>query len=78
MPTVLRHGPYRFVFFSSDRGEPPHIHVTRDRLIAKFWLQPVSIERAGEFPAHELNRIRRLVEQYEDKLVEAWHDYFGA
>ena len=27
MPTVMRVGPYSFVFFSSDRGEPPHIHV---------------------------------------------------
>jgi hypothetical protein len=26
-PTVLREGPYRFFFFSSDRGEPRHIHV---------------------------------------------------
>src|SRR5437763_8274091 len=25
MPTVLRDGPYSFTFFSSDRGEPPHI-----------------------------------------------------
>ncbi|MBW6456390.1 MAG: DUF4160 domain-containing protein [Trueperaceae bacterium] len=28
-PTVLRDGPYRFFFFSNERGEPPHIHVQR-------------------------------------------------
>jgi hypothetical protein len=27
MPTVLRSGPYRFFFYSADRGEPPHVHV---------------------------------------------------
>jgi hypothetical protein len=32
MPTVLIDGPYSFVFFSSDRGEPPHIHVKREPL----------------------------------------------
>jgi hypothetical protein len=25
MPTVLKQGPYRFFFYASDRGEPPHI-----------------------------------------------------
>ncbi len=30
MPTIYREGPYDFVFFSSDYGEPPHVHVKRD------------------------------------------------
>ena len=30
MPTVLRAGPYRFLFYSSDAEEPPHVHVERD------------------------------------------------
>lgn len=29
MPTVMLEGPYSLLFFSSDRGEPPHIHVKR-------------------------------------------------
>jgi hypothetical protein len=36
MPTELEDGPYRFIFFSSNKGEPAHIHVKRERLIAKF------------------------------------------
>jgi hypothetical protein len=43
MPTVLREGPYSFIFFSSDRGEPPHIHAQRERSVAKFWLEPVAL-----------------------------------
>ena len=35
MPTILEDGPYRFIFFSSDKGEPPHIHVKPERRIAK-------------------------------------------
>ncbi len=78
MPTVLRDGPYSFVFFSSDRSEQPHIHVKRDRQIAKFWLDPVALARNRGFAEHEINQIERLVVQYRDILLEAWHEYFGA
>ena len=39
MPTVLRIGPHRFHFYSRENDEPPHIHVTRDDIESKFWLQ---------------------------------------
>ena len=54
MPTVLTVGPYRFVFFSSDGGEPLHIHVKRDRQIAKFWLEPVDLAKNVGFADHEV------------------------
>jgi hypothetical protein len=78
MPTVLEEGPYSFIFFSSDKGEPPHIHVKRERRIAKFWLDPVVPAKNRGFAGHELNHIARLVAKYERTLVEAWHEYFGA
>ena len=62
MPTVLRLGPYRFFFVSLDRGEPPHIHVRRGNMVAKFWLEPVVMERDGGFSRLELNKIAKLVE----------------
>jgi Domain of unknown function (DUF4160) len=77
MPTVLRDGPYSFIFFSSDRGEPPHIHVQRERYVAKFWLEPVALVTNRGFRAHETRRITRLVVQHQVTLLEAWHDYFG-
>lgn len=78
MPTVLRHGAYSFVFFSSDGGEPPHIHVKRDRQIAKFWLEPVEFVNNHGFAKRELRRIARLVGEHQPELLEAWHGYFGA
>jgi hypothetical protein len=42
---------YRFFFVSLDRSEPPHIHVRRENKVAKFWLDPVALERAGGFTA---------------------------
>ncbi len=78
MPTVFEDGPYSFVFFSSERGESPHIHVKRERCIAKFWLSPVILAKNRGFAGHELNRIARLVAQHEPTLLEAWHEYFSA
>ena len=46
MPTVLRAGRYRFLFYSSDAEEPPHVHVERDDNSAKFWLSPVRLRAA--------------------------------
>ena len=78
MPTVTVIGPYRFFFYSSDRTEPAHIHVERDRCTAKFWLSPVSLERSKGFADHELLKLQRLVEDHEALFLEKWHEYFGA
>jgi hypothetical protein len=78
LPTVLQDGPYTFVFFSSDRGEPLHVHVKRDQHIAKFWLEPISPAKNRGFAAHELRQIERLVVKHRVTLMEAWHEYFGA
>jgi hypothetical protein len=78
MPTVLVDGPYSFVFFSSDQGEPPHIHVKRDRQLAKFWLAPITLVKNRGFPEHELTRITHLVVKHHPTLLEAWHDYFSS
>jgi hypothetical protein len=58
-PTVLRTGPYRFFFFSSDKDEPPHVHVERESKRAKLWLEPVEIERNDGFRASELAALQR-------------------
>lgn len=76
MPTVLQFDPYSFIFFSSDRGEPAHIHIKRDRQIAKFWLAPISLKKNRGFKEHELDQIVRLVEEHQTVLLDAWHDYF--
>lgn len=77
MPTVLRAGPYRFFFYAGDRDEPEHIHVSRDNLIAKLWLNPVRLARSGGFRPADIRRIQSMVENSQDILLEAWHDYFG-
>ena len=75
-PTVLQSGPYRFFFFSGDRNEPVHVHVKRDRKLAKFWLAPVRMAYHYGFSATELNRIAAIVRKHETALSKAWHEYF--
>jgi hypothetical protein len=77
MPTVLRVGPYRFFFYSSDGKEPPHTHVERDDDVAKFWLDPVRLARSGGFRPAELRDIARLVTEHRQTLLEAWNEFFG-
>ncbi|MEJ2746591.1 MAG: DUF4160 domain-containing protein [Anaerolineae bacterium] len=62
MPTSLRIGPYRFFFYFSDSVEPSHVHIKRERFIAKFWLSPVRLQRSGGFNRSEINQIQKLVE----------------
>ena len=78
MPTIKRIGPYRFFFVSLDYGEPPHIHVQREHMVAKFWLNPVALAKAGGFRAHELARLTRLVTEHQDEFLERWHEFFGS
>ncbi|MCI0413239.1 DUF4160 domain-containing protein [bacterium] len=76
MPTILRDGPYRLFFYANDRDEPAHVHVQRESKIAKFWLDPVRLERRGGFSRAEITRVQRLVEEKEDILLRGWNEYF--
>ncbi|MGH6802549.1 MAG: DUF4160 domain-containing protein [Methyloceanibacter sp.] len=77
MPTVLRAGPYRFLFYSSDGEEPAHVHVERNDDSAKFWLNPVRLQSSGGFKPVEVRRIQRLVEQHREALLRSWDAYFN-
>lgn len=77
MPTALRSGPYRAFFYSSDGDEPPHVHVRRDEAEARFWLEPLRLERSERFQPSELRRIRSMIEANRNHLLEAWNEHFG-
>jgi hypothetical protein len=76
MPTVLRVGAFRFFFYAGDGGEPPHVHVERDDCEGKFWLDPVRLERSRGFLRQEINRLRQLVEEHREQLLEGWNEFF--
>lgn len=78
MPTVRSiSGPYRFFFYSFDCNEPPHVHVSRERRLCKFWLTPVVLATNDGFSAVELKRIRGIIVKNRDRIMEAWHGHCG-
>ncbi|MGB5440331.1 MAG: DUF4160 domain-containing protein [Gammaproteobacteria bacterium] len=78
MPTVLRVGACRFYFYSNEKGEPPHIHVQRERFLAKFWLSPVTLAGSRRFASHELRAIQKHVEENREILLEAWNEHISS
>lgn len=77
MPTVLRVAGYRFFFYANESGEPRHVHVQRERMLAKIWLQPVVLASSTGFAAHELRKVIRLVAEHKEQFMEAWDEFFG-
>ncbi len=77
VPTIRRIGPYRLYFYSSNGVEPPHVHVERDANTAKFWLEPVRVASSSGFRPVELRRLRAMIEQLKEELLEGWHEHFG-
>jgi Domain of unknown function (DUF4160) len=77
VPTLVLAG-YQFRFYSSDRFEPPHMHVIRGENEAKVWLQPVRVESNHGYNGPELNAIVKLAEKYQARLLEVWNAYFSS
>ena len=76
MPTVKNiPGPYRFFFYSFDCNEPMHVHIQRERMVCKFWLEPVVLSNNHGFTPQELNTIREIIDNNKNKIVEAWHEH---
>ncbi len=77
-PTVLKVGRYRFFFFSNEGFEPPHVHVQDGSSLAKFWLESVELAASTGFASQDLTKLRSLVVEHRDELLEAWHEFFGS
>ena len=70
-------GPYRLYFYSFDCNEPKHVHVRRERKTCKFWLEPTALAGNNGFSARELKRIRAIIVENPDPIVEAWNEHCG-
>ena len=78
MPTIKDiPGPYRLYFYSFDCNEPMHVHVRRERMVCKFWLEPVTLAQNHGFSARELNQIRAIIVTELTKIQETWNEHCG-
>jgi len=74
----LENRAVQFFFFSNEGFEPPHIHVQDGRSLAKSWLEPLELAGSTGFASPELTRLRGLVADHREKLLEAWNEFFGS
>lgn len=78
MPTIKQiSNGLRFFFFSFDCNEPMHVHVSRENMTCKFWIDPIALARNHGFAAKELNKIRKIIQSNIDIIREAWHEHCG-
>lgn len=72
MPNLVIDG-YRIGFYSYDKSEPMHMHVYRENMEAKFWLEPdVRLARNHGFSERELRKIIRKLEDNFSRLRNLW------
>jgi hypothetical protein len=76
-PTVFRHGPYRFYFFS--REEPrKHVHVLAPDGEAKYWIEPeIELAVSKGLSEKSLEHIRSIVAERREEIVHAWNSHFS-
>lgn len=76
-PTIFREGKFRFFFFSREESRM-HVHVVCVDGEAKFWIEP-DIELAQNYGLsdRDVGAARRLIEEHEDGIRNAWQQHFG-
>ena len=46
-------------------------------MVAKFWLNPVTLERAGGCSRREVSAMANLVLEHPEEFLERWYEFFG-
>lgn len=77
MPVLLRWRGHRFLFYSKEIGEPPHVHVLNDGKQLKVWLSDLRVARQIGFAPHEITAILKVVAENRQTFLESWNAYFG-
>ena len=77
-PTIFRESGFRFFFFSREESRM-HVHVHCSHGEAKFWLEPnVELVENYGLRGGEVETARKLIEEHEDEIRNAWRRHFGS
>lgn len=72
MPTILVWNGYRFHFYSNEKGEPPHVHVTKAGNTCKIWLPEQELAYNDGFRHNDMHVVMEGIEQHREVLMAAW------
>jgi len=75
LPTILRKYGYRFHFYSNERDEPPHVHVTGKGGEMKVWLPALVIDFSYGLSPPEQRRVISVVSDNVDMFMEKWNEF---
>jgi len=69
---------FKFLFYSDEGNEPCHIHIKKGGAAGKIWLLPdFDEDYYYGFTEQEKRKIRKLVKENYEFLIEQWNEYFG-
>jgi hypothetical protein len=54
-----------------------HVHVSREKMVCKFWIEPLMLASNYGFSAKELNKIRNIIQSNFKIIKEAWNEHCG-
>ena len=75
MPTVLIKDGFRFHFYSNERNEPPHMHITGKGGEMKVWLPSLEVEFSfGLSPTDQRNALE-ITKQNAKMFTERWNEF---
>ena len=72
MPTIKQiSNGLRFFFFSFDCNERMHVHVSKEKMVCKFWIEPIMLANNYGFSSKDLSRIRKVIQSNLNIIKEA-------
>lgn len=77
MPTVFTIDGFRFFFWSNEGTEPAHVHIEKGDAAGKWWLEDLTLVNQSGFKTKELRKIRELLNENQQELLDAWEEHFN-
>jgi len=76
VPTIMYFEGFRFFFYSNEEDRM-HVHVEREKMEVKVWLDTFEVASNYGFRKHELLVIKTIVRKHEKALKKAWTAHFN-
>lgn len=74
MPKLFEDSGFTFRFYAADLDEPIHVHIEKERHVAKFWVNPIACAVNGGFNRRELRQIIQIIELRQREIVSKWQE----
>jgi hypothetical protein len=75
MPKVHEEAGFRISFFSNERNEPIHVHITKGDAHAKYWMSPIRHHISKGYSPGELKRIEIILVEQKEKIERQWNEF---